>query len=85
MDIVFAIANVEGDFDPSYYDLFGKAFYADERRIADRAGEAGQDVHEYSYLLRACAFYGCAWGWANAESFLDYSERVIVGGCKFRL
>jgi hypothetical protein len=88
MDIVFAIANVDGDFDPSYYDLFGKAFYEVKpgQRITAHLLHAGDDLKgaDDDDKSRHEDLYGSSYFWLtwDAERNGALSGRTILSGSR---
>jgi hypothetical protein len=88
MDIVFDIADVDGDFHPKYYDLFGKVHYEVKpgQRLSARILHAGDDLSgadgddQTSHDDR----YGSSYLWLTWDGRLSESltTRTILSGSR---
>jgi outer membrane receptor protein involved in Fe transport len=88
MDIVFGIADVDGDFHPAYYDLFGKVQYEVKpgHRFSARILHAGDDLQgadeddKSSHDDR----YGSSYFWLTWDADLDerLAARTLVSGSR---
>jgi hypothetical protein len=88
MDIVFGIANVEGDFHPAYYDVFGKVGYEIRpgHELSARILHAGDDLRgsDDDDKSRHDDLYGSSYLWLTWDSEISegLSSRTILSGSR---
>ena len=88
MDIVFNIANVDGDFHPAYYDVFGKVNYELKpgHRLSAQLLHAGDDLQgsDDDDKSRHEDLYGSSYLWViwDAELSDALSSRTILSGSR---